>query len=116
MSSNNPFGERSEPFPERDRPTNPPTARQAYNIVTDTVAGPNIRLRDNLFQAAATVVGLVAGVPIGWLVARLNGWNENDQIGCSIVGGFLGLVVGLFGSGIFLMSYRAARHLRGKHD
>jgi hypothetical protein len=31
-------------------------------------------------------------------------------------GAFAGLVVGVFSSGIFLMVYRAIRHVRGKHD
>jgi hypothetical protein len=95
---------------------NGPSDREVYNIVTDTVVGPNVRWRDNMIQAAITAGGLVLGVPGGWLYAKLNGWNENDQMGCAIVGGFLGLVVGLFGSGIFLMVYRGMRHIRGKHD
>jgi hypothetical protein len=33
-----------------------------------------------------------------------------------IVGGFLGLIAGLLGSGVFLMIYRAVRHAKGKHD
>jgi hypothetical protein len=34
----------------------------------------------------------------------------------ALVGGFIGVLAGLFGSGIFLMIYRAVRHLRGKHE
>jgi len=33
-----------------------------------------------------------------------------------LIGSFAGLVIGIFGSGIFLMIYRAARHISGKHD
>src|SRR5262245_1134643 len=93
-----------------------PSGRQVYNLVTDTVAGPNIRLRDNLYQAAITGVCLVLGVPIGWLGARLTSSNPQDQNGYAIVGGFVGLVFGLLSSGIFLMFFSAAQHLRGKHD
>ena len=104
--------EQPSPGPSRASKSN----REVYNIVTDTVVGPNVRVRDNLMQAGITAGGLIAGMPAGWLYARLNGWDEGDQIGCAIVGGFLGLVVGLFSSGIFLMVYRAVRHVRGKHD
>jgi hypothetical protein len=33
-----------------------------------------------------------------------------------MAGGFTGLVVGFFASGIFLMIYRAVKHIRGQHD
>jgi len=103
--------------PERqDAPDAVSPGRQAYNIVTDTVVGPNIRWRDNLLQAAIAGLCLVLGIPIGALIAWIAGGNGGDQIGFAIVGGFVGLVVGLFGSGIFLMVFRAVRHLRGKHD
>ena len=85
------------------------TGRQAYNAVTDTVMGPNIRLKDNVIQSIIVVLGLVLGATIGAVVveARLAG---------ALVGGFIGMVVGLFGSGIFLMVYRAVMHIRGRHD
>jgi hypothetical protein len=103
--------------PQAPVPPDPsPTGRQVYNLVTDTVAGPNVRLRDNLYQAAITGLCLVLGIPIGWLVARLTSGNPQDQIGFAIVGAFAGLVVGLLGSGTFLMFFRAIQHMRGKHD
>jgi uncharacterized membrane protein YeiB len=42
--------------------------------------------------------------------------SSQDPILGAVVGGFVGLFAGLFGSGIFLMVYRAVRHVRGKHD
>lgn len=90
-------------------PAGPTPGREAYNIVTDTVAGPNIRKKDNLFQALAIVVCLLLGVLIGYLIAK-------DAITGVIAGGFIGLLVGLFGSGIFLMIFRAVRHAQGRHD
>ncbi|MFN3165650.1 MAG: hypothetical protein ACE37H_01155 [Phycisphaeraceae bacterium] len=83
------------------------TGKQAYNVVTDTVAGPNLRLRDNLFQGLAILVCLVLGVGLGYLV---------DGMDWAILGGFIGLLAGLFGSGIFLMIYRGVQHSRGRHD
>jgi uncharacterized membrane protein YeiB len=32
-----------------------------------------------------------------------------------LVGSFIGLLAGFFGSGIFLMIYRAAKHAEGDH-
>ena len=90
-------------------PAGPTPGQEAYNIVTDTVIGPNIRKKDNLFQALAILVCLLLGVLIGFLIAK-------DAITGVIVGGFIGLLAGLFGSGIFLMIFRAIRHARGRHD
>jgi hypothetical protein len=83
--------------------------REAYNLVTDTVAGPNVRLKDNLFQAVAIFVSLLLGAGIGALVA-------SDLATGIVFGGFLGLLVGLFGSGIVLMIFRAVQHSRGRHE
>jgi hypothetical protein len=93
-----------EPTPEKR-----PTGRQVYNMVTDTVTGPNVRLKDNLYQGLAILVCLILGALIGWLAVA------EKPLG-ALIGAALGLVVGLFGSGVFLMVYRAIMHARGKHD
>jgi hypothetical protein len=85
------------------------TGRQAYNLVSDTVAGPNVRLKDNLYQGLAVLVCLFLGAGIGFLVLK-------DGLMGVLLGGFIGLLVGLFGSGLFLMIYRAVKHAQGKHD
>ena len=85
------------------------TSRQAYNVVSDTVVGANLRVNDNLFQAIAIAVCMVIGAGIGASVVR-------ERLPGALVGGFAGLIVGLFGSGIFLMIFRAVRHIRGRHD
>lgn len=85
------------------------TGRQAYNVVSDTVAGANVRVMDNVVQAIAISVCLVLGAIIGVLTIE-------DRLAGVFVGGFLGLIVGLFASGIFLMIFRAVMHLRGRHD
>jgi NADH:ubiquinone oxidoreductase subunit 6 (subunit J) len=99
----------SEQKPAEDKPTKPLTGQQAYNLVTDTVGGPNVRLKDNFYQGLAIAVCLVLGAGIGFLVGT-------DSLIGVLVGGFIGLIVGLFGSGVFLMIFRAIRHARGKHD
>jgi hypothetical protein len=99
----------SDPKPPEDTPKQPLTSRQTYNLVTDTVSGPNVRLKDNLYQGLAILVCLILGSLIGLLVAT-------DRLPGALLGGFAGLLVGLIGSGIFLMVYRAIRHARGRHD
>lgn len=89
-------------------PAEPASAnRQAYNVVTDTVVGPNVRLKDNLIQALVIFVCLVLGAVIGGIFFGGEG---------ALLGGFAGLLIGLFGSGTFLMIYRGMRHAKGKHD
>lgn len=87
------------------------TSRESYNVATDTVAGVNVRWKDNLLQGIAILVSIAVGAVIGLFVidprARLIG---------AAAGAFIGMIVGLFGSGLFLMVYRGIRHLRGKHD
>ena len=85
------------------------TDRQTYNMVSDTVVGANFRMKDNVFQAIAIFVCLCVGAITGAIAV------EERMMG-ALVGGFVGVLVGLFGSGIFLMVYRAIMHMRGKHD
>ncbi|TVS07975.1 MAG: hypothetical protein EA424_29160 [Planctomycetaceae bacterium] len=85
------------------------TGREAYNVISDTVTGVNVRVSDNVFQAIAILVCLALGAGIGAAAFQ-------ERVPAALVGGFIGLVVGLFGSGIWLMCYRAIRHLRGRHD
>jgi hypothetical protein len=97
-----------ELLPENE-PREPMTSRQTYNVVSDTVTGANLRLNDNLLQAAAIFFCLVLGTGIGYLSVR-------DHATGAVLGGFIGLLIGLFGSGIFLMIFRAVQHTRGRHD
>lgn len=97
------------------QPSEPPqtkskTTREAYNIVTDLGAGPNIRLKDNLIQAVCVAVFLVIGLLLGL------GMKTDPPVMGILVGAIIGLVVGVFLSGIGLMIYRGIRHIKGKHD
>jgi uncharacterized membrane protein YedE/YeeE len=98
------------PTPPEEPAPQPMTAKQTYNLVSDTAVGVNVRWKDNLFQALAIFVCLVLGAAIGYVV------TPRDVVTGAIFGGFLGLLVGLFGSGLFLMIFRAVMHVRGKHD
>jgi hypothetical protein len=98
-----------EPVRANEAPPETMTARQTYNVVSDTVTGVNVRLRDNLIQAGVIFGCLVLGAVVGALVVEERGPG-------AVAGGLIGLVVGLFGSGIGLMIYRAVMHARGRHD
>ena len=91
-------------------------AHATYNVVTDTVTGVNVRWSDNRFQAIFVFISMVVTSLLGALLAAMNSrWNL-PWYGGALIGSFAGLVFGIFGSGIFLMVYRAARHFKGKHD
>lgn len=92
-----------------DQATDGITGRQTYNVVSDTVTGANVRLKDNLIQGLVILICVVLGAVVGALVV-------SERIPGALVGGFIGLLVGLFGSGFFLMVFRAIMHMRGRHD
>ena len=85
------------------------TGQQTYNVISDLGVGPNVRLKDNVLQAICIFISTVLGVVFG-----IVGWNFRFE--AIVLGGFAGLLVGLFGSGTFIMIYRLLQHSRGKHD
>jgi hypothetical protein len=92
------------------------SSRAAYNVVTDTVTGVNVRWSDNKFQAVFVVISIIVAASLGALLAAINTQWNLPWYGGALIGSFAGLVIGILASGIFLMFYRAARHLKGKHD
>ncbi len=88
-------------------------AREAYNIVADTVTGLNVRKSDNKFQAIFILVSVLVLAALGAGVAALVG---EPWLAGAMTGAFAGLVLGLFASGFVLMVYRTIRHMQGKHD
>jgi len=78
----------------------------AYNIITDTVGGVNIRAKDNIMQLVACAIGLFLGGGIGLILGGVIG---------GVLGCVLGVIAGIFLSGIYLMIYRFVMHLKGKH-
>jgi|LauGreDrversion4_2_1035121.scaffolds.fasta_scaffold1175587_1 hypothetical protein len=102
--------------PDAATPKSKPSAKEGYNLVADTVTGVNLRWSDNKFQAVWIGISVLVCGLLGMILAALNpGWQMPWILG-GFVGGFAGLVLGTFASGIYLMIYRARRHLQGKHD
>ena len=83
------------------------SGREAYNVVSDTVTGVNLRMSDNCFQAVFIFASLLIGAVVGAFVSFPEG---------IVIGGFIGVVAGLLLSGAGLMVFRATRHVQGKHD
>ncbi len=100
----------SQPGPPGPKPP-PRSARETYNVVSDTVVGVNVRWRDNLIQAAAIFVCTAIGAGVGWKT----GAGEEHR-GPVLLGALAGLVAGTLLSGAALMVFRFVRHVRGRHD
>lgn len=100
----------SDEPPTKPTSEEPSKGNEDVNIVIDVVTGPNMRWRDNLYQGLAILVCMLLGAAIGYFTAL------RDHGFAAVLGGFLGVVIGLFGSGAVLMVYRGLRHLGGKHD
>jgi hypothetical protein len=73
----------------------------------DTVAGPNLRIVDNLLQLACAVLGGVVGGPIGWIIGRKDVQGRQIYLLGGMVGGLL-LAVALSGIAIGIIRGRNA--------
>ena len=70
-------------------------ADPTYNFLADKIGGvPNVRKKDNLYQAAAIGVFLIVGVVVGGLLGE---WPEGV-----LLGGLAGLIAGTLISGAVL--------------
>ena len=115
----NPYNPPHEPTQstESESKTGVSSGRAAYNVVTDTVTGVNVRWSDNRFQAIFILVSTLVMTVIGAALAFLGVLDQaTPWFFYAILFGFLGLLLGLFTSGTALMFYRSGRHLTGKHD
>ncbi|MEZ6049049.1 MAG: hypothetical protein R3C11_26430 [Planctomycetaceae bacterium] len=90
------------------------SGKESYNIVTDTLIGYNGRRSDNVFQAKAIGISLLLGAVLGTVYIMLFDPSTPWPVGA--IGGTPGIILGLFGSGFYLMIYRMVKHLKGDHD
>ena len=87
------------PIPSGQPPSRPaagPASDPGYNFMADKIGGvPNLRKKDNLYQAVAIGLFLIIGVIVGWFVGGgLQG---------ALLGGLAGLIAGTLISGVVLM-------------
>lgn len=73
--------------------------------VFDTVAGPNLRLRDNLIQLGCVAVGTVLGACGGLLFAR----GSSEYTGMLLIGAVIGMAASLAISGLVIGVIRGKR-------
>lgn len=118
MKDDNPFqaGVAADGAPMRHPDDEISTERATYNIVSDTVTGVNFRKRDNLFQGLFILVAALLLAGVGAVLAWFNPRWDLPWYGGALFGGFAGLVIGFFVSGLFLMVFRMVRHLQGRHQ
>jgi hypothetical protein len=73
--------------------------------VFDTVTGPNLRLKDNLFQLACLAVAVPVGIGIAYFFIR-------DLTMALLIGILGGLIGGILVSGAILGIYRGAKAVK----
>ncbi len=115
--TNNPFESPvdAQVYPQEESKTLSPN-QVAYNVITDTVTGVNARWSDNRFQAIFVLISILIASLIGAMLVAINSQWKLPWYAGALFGSFAGLLIGVFGSGVYLMFYRAIRHIKGKHD
>jgi hypothetical protein len=94
--------------PDPQRPQNQPREigdLGAPQKIFDTVAGPNLRLRDNLIQ----LVSVVAAIPVAFLITWLISGDPKLAIVLGVLGGLIG---GVLISGAALGVYRFVKGIQ----
>ncbi len=80
-------------------------SREEHDAVSDLVIGFNLRVSDNVIQALTILICVAIGAGIGAL-------GFEQRLFAGLAGAFIGLVLGLLGSGLVMAIYQAWRHLR----
>ena len=111
MSTDNPY----EPSSVTDLTSEESDKRPSEDpgsVMTDTIIGVNTRWKDNLFQAVFIGASVVVAAVVSGVWFYLNPEIGAPWYGGLIIGGFCGLVLGLFTSGIALGVYRGFSHIK----
>lgn len=86
----------NEPPPPKSGAPRPSVAGAQYDRIADKVGlVPNLRKKDNLYQAICVMAFLVIGLTVGWFWA---GWPTGV-----LLGALAGLVLGALLSGLVIM-------------
>jgi hypothetical protein len=94
------------PLPKPPQPKQQRRQAETHEIIADVAVGPNLRVKDNLFQAVFILASIAIGAGVGAFTAST---PPGPGIG-AILGGIIGLVAGALLSGGILMVYRLFRH------
>jgi len=84
------------PYAHPLSPPRPDPGVGPAQAVFDTVAGPNVRLKDNLIQLACVIVGAIAGGAGGWW------YGGGRRAEFAVFGVIIGLFVSLVLSGVVI--------------
>ncbi len=108
IMAKHPEGASKKPGPPPVPKRSPKPRKQAatHEIVADVAVGPNLRVKDNLFQAIFILASIAIAAGVGAFIAP-------EEVGPglgAILGGILGLIGGALISGGILMVYRLFRH------
>jgi len=106
----------SKPPQVKPAPEQLSAGHSAYNVVSDMVAGVNVRKRDNCFQAIFILFTVLLASVAGAIAAHLHGEWHLPWVGGAIVGAIAGLVIGVIASGVLIMVFRAIKHSQGHHE
>lgn len=94
------------PLPKHPQQEQQRRKAETHEIIADVAVGPNLRVKDNLFQAVFILASIAIGAGIGAFAAPT---PPGPGIG-AVLGGIVGLVAGALISGGILMVYRLFRH------
>ena len=87
--------------PASQAPPPQPSGGTAQKVF-DTVAGPNLRLRDNMIQLVSVLVGGSLGAAVGWFLTR----DSGDGTVAILAGVVAGVVGSLLISGVVIGAVR----------
>lgn len=102
------------PTPKQQSGPPAPDPLEQYHAVAETVGFvPNLRPKDNLWQAVSAAAGAILGALLGLILMPIFVRDGSPLIG-ALVGGVLGLIAGVFVSGLVIMVLGWVRQARRK--
>lgn len=88
---------------------------RTYHLVTDTIAGPNIRIKDNVVQTICVAVGTALGALIGYILWVTGVTGANTEVWLPVaLGAIGGLILSTLISGGVIMVLGFLRAAKNK--